>query len=541
MASSIQGNLTSLLQMQAQRVGNKPAIYEPQIKSQGVMTHGHISFQDLEQRSAQLAAELSRQGLTRGDRMLVMVPMSIDLYIILIALFRIGGVAVFIDPWVGRKRLSQFAHQVQPFGMFGIPKAQVMRWIPGLLPRLKLNVVVGSKLLAPLSKSLDQIRKSGTQQADILAVAPEDPALITFTTGSTGTPKGVVRTHGFLVAQHEVLTQHLGLMAEDIDLPLLPVFVLNNLANGISSVLPAMDTREVSKSDPAQLLQQIQSLKVTTTVGSPVIYERLAAYCEKSGDQLGQLRTLHTGGAPVSRELILELQGLMPAGEAHIVYGSTEAEPISSIAAHELDQEDTSTSLGECVGYPDPATQVLIIKASPEPLTTLEPLAQGEVGEIVVTGDHVNKDYYENPEAVRKTKIKLDKGEIWHRTGDVGRMGPEGRLYLLGRVDQVIELDGKQIYPLEVEPLINTIQGVQRSAFFQGVDGKIYLACTCTVDVTPALVAEIRSRLRGISETDVDVLQVKEIPMDPRHNSKIDYLKLEQDLTELTLKRFDLS
>lgn len=503
--------------------------------------HDRISFHEIELRSATLGTALNQQGIQAGDRVLIMVPMSIDLYIILIALFRIRAVAVFIDPWVGRKRLAEFAHQVAPVAFISIPKAQVLRFIPGLLPTMKLNVIVGKGILSLFNKTLSQLLDVQVEIGDIQPVSPDDPALITFTTGSTGKPKGVVRTHGFLLSQHHVLTEHLGLTENDIDLPLLPVFVLNNLANGVTSVLPAMDTREVAKADPALLYKQVSATGVTTTVGSPIIFQRLVEYCKANSLQLQNMRVLFTGGAPVSNELIMDLQGIMPSGKAHIVYGSTEAEPIASISAREVARETaqaTLDGLGQCVGLPDKNTQVKIIVISHGPMDQINEVTDGGIGEIIVMGDHVNKDYYNNPEAFRKNKIQDANSDVWHRTGDVGYFDPTGRIFLVGRIDQVCMINGKHVYPLQVEPVVNGITGIDRSALFDHDDKGLCLACEFRAVPDSELLNQMKEKLSVLQIPSATIIAVSEIPMDPRHNSKIDYDKLSKELVELTENEF---
>src|SRR5262249_39755270 len=117
-------------------------------------------------------------------------------------------------------------------------------------------------------------------------VAASDAALVTFTTGSTGTPKAAVRSHAFLWAQHLALQDHLRLPQDDVDLPTLPGFVLNNLAVGCTTVLPDFDPRRPADIDPAAIHRQMTAERVTTTGGSPAFYERLATWCRAQGQRL---------------------------------------------------------------------------------------------------------------------------------------------------------------------------------------------------------------------------------------------------------------
>src|SRR6185503_17258762 len=109
-------------------------------------------------------------------------------------------------------------------------------------------------------------------EAPIEAVASEQTALITFTTGSTGTPKGANRTHRFLSAQHQALRRIIPYEPGDLDLPAFPIFSLNNLASGVSTVVPAINLAAPSPSDSAALCNQIQHGRVTCATLSPSMF-----------------------------------------------------------------------------------------------------------------------------------------------------------------------------------------------------------------------------------------------------------------------------
>ena len=133
--------------------------------------------------------------------------------------------------------------------------------------------------------------------APVVDVPGDSPALITFTTGSTGAPKAAARSHDIPWAEHQALAGVLGLTEADIDLPTLPIFVLNNLALGVTSVLPDLDARRPAAIDPGLIYRQLLSQRVTTSSGSPAFYDRLARWCDANGREL-PLRALFTG-APV--------------------------------------------------------------------------------------------------------------------------------------------------------------------------------------------------------------------------------------------------
>src|SRR5438445_129989 len=287
-----------------------------------------VTFGELAERTAAVAAGLRERGVAPGDRVLLFVPMSTDLYTALLACFHLGAAAVFVDAWVDRQRLDAAVALARPKAFIGTPKAHLLRLLSRAVRQIPIQIVAGAP---PFSLQRAARPKARTAPFEVPGTAP---ALVTFTTGSTGKPKAAARSYAFLWAQHEVLADYLGLTEADIDLPTLPIFVLNNLALGDTSVLPDFDPRRPAEIDPPVIYRQLAAEGVTTSSGSPAFYERLAGWCAVRGKRL-PLRALFTGGAPVLPPLARLLAETV-TGTAHIVYGSTEAEPIASIEARDM-------------------------------------------------------------------------------------------------------------------------------------------------------------------------------------------------------------
>ena len=161
-----------------------------------------ISFAELDERSAHWARFLAADGLGAGDPVLVFVPMSIDLYLALIAIFRIGAVAVFLDPSAGADHINRCCEAIEPRALIAITRAHLLRLTSSALRRIPRKFTVGWPL--PGLASLQRARRCSPLDS-IVPRNEDDPALITFTSGSTGLPKGAVRSHGFLAAQHASL------------------------------------------------------------------------------------------------------------------------------------------------------------------------------------------------------------------------------------------------------------------------------------------------------------------------------------------------
>lgn len=537
-------NVAQKLSELAQRYPDKDALVFPELHGR-TLTYQTLNFSKLAMNVNRLANAFHSLGLAKGDRVVVMVPISIELYLVLIALLKMGVIAVFIDPWVGREQMARCCQLTEPKAFIGVFKAHLLRLFSPAIRQIPIQIVTRGPALLGETK-LENLLRAGISEFETVSVSEEDPALITFTTGSTGIPKGAQRTHGFLMAQHEVLSAHLGFSPSDIDLPSLPVFVLNNLANGITSVFPLMNPLKPSETNPAWVVHQIKEFKVTTSAGSPAFFWPIAQYCLAHNIKLESIRAIFTGGAPVRPELIEALTEILPNGTAHVVYGSTEAEPISMINAQDILNETAQLikeGQGNCVGKPVEEIDVRIIKISDAPInfTNWESLSQpaGPIGEIVVTGLHVNKTYYKNPEAVRENKFQDDQGRIWHRTGDTGYFDAKGRLWLMGRVKNRVIRAGQELHSLQIEPVVDQLDFVERSALIGVPDAKLGERAVLIVKAKEKNFfkrfpsertwrKQIETLCQQKNFPMDEIHFCKKIPVDPRHNAKIEYSKLRQ-------------
>ena len=490
-----------------------------------------LTFAGLEQASGQVAHLLHRAGLRPGDAVLLFQPMSADLYVALAAIFRLGLVAMFVDPWAGREHLEHCCSLKPPRALIAGAKAHLLRLLSPALRRIPLKF--STDLRVPGATPLSRAGRLAPYEP-VEACTPETPALLTFTSGSTGRPKGAVRTHGFLLAQHRALEQSLELKAGETDLTTLPIFVLANLASGVTSLIPDADLRRPGSIDAEAVVAQIDAHRPTRTVASPAFLERLADYCELHGRVLPGFERVFTGGAPVFPRLLERLRRVAPGAEITAVYGSTEAEPMAHVGHHAIGAQDVSAMLagrGLLAGFAVPRIQLRILSdqwGSPVgPYTRPEfeaaCLHAGEVGEIVVSGAHVLGGYLDG-HGDEETKFTVE-GTRWHRTGDAGYLDARGRLWLLGRCAARIEDARGTVYPFSVECAAQHHPGVRRAAVLAH-QGRRILALELFDGVADR---ELLSLRQGLAWARIDEIRVHEhIPVDKRHNAKIDYPALKK-------------
>ena len=516
-------NIAERLAARAARHPDAPAIVDT--------WHGQprvTSFAALERATARGAALLHSLGARAGDAVVVLHPMSLELYAALIAVFRLGMIAVVPEPSASRDQVATALAPLPIAGFIGSRKAHLLRLRHPVFRRARFAVSLDGWLPFATRWQAGDARPA----LDTLATVDADtPALVTFTSGSTSVPKVAVRSHGFLLAQHDVLERSLHLTAGEVDLSTLPIFVLANLASGVTSVLPDADLRSPGRIDAAPVLAQARAHRVVRTAASPGLLARLADESARTGTT-APFHTIHVGGAPVFPPFLDRLAAMAPAAAVVSVYGSTEAEPIAEIGRDAIGDDDRSRmrdGAGLLAGVPVPEVTLRILAEPwhPDPIGALDTTAfdarragVGVPGEIVVTGGHVLRGYL-GGRGDDETKFRVD-GRVWHRTGDAGYLDDQGRLWLLGRCSARVHDALGTVYPFSVETAAMHVPGVARAAF-TAVDGRRLLLVEATPGATldlGAVAATVHwARLAAVRE-------YPRIPVDRRHNAKIDYTAL---------------
>lgn len=486
-----------------------------------------ITYAELTDRAARGAGWLQALGLRAGDHVLVFQPVSVDLYVLLLAIFQTGAAAMFVDPSAGRSHLARCCELVVPSMFVGPWKAQLLRWVSPALRRVARRVVTGGRPWPGAARWEES--EQHAPEAGIAMVGADTPALVTFTSGSTGQPKAAVRTHGFLRAQHRVLAETLAHRPGEVDLATLPIFVLANLASGVTSVLPDTDLRRPGRIAVAPVARQLARARPTRTAASPALLERLL----DAGEPLDGFRRIDTGGAPVFPALLARLRAAAPAAEIAAVYGSTEAEPMAHLSDRDIDADDLAAmraGAGLLAGAPVAAVRLRVIADRwGTPLGSLNAAEFGRAvcsrhtaGEIVVAGPHVLQGYLHGA-GDAETKFRVD-GETWHRTGDAGCLDPRGRLWLLGRcAARVSDAHGVQ-YPLAVECAARLWLPSIRQCAFVAWRGRRCLLLESVVPLTGEETGRLRAALGWACVEEVR--PVRRIPLDRRHEAKVDYVRL---------------
>lgn len=483
-----------------------------------------VTYAQLEAESRRIAAVLRARGLAPGAAVLVYEPPSIELYGALVAMFRLGLVAMVVEPSGGPRLLEAACALRPPAALLASRRAQLLRLVSPSVRRIPLKLSSRGWIPGAVRLDVDELLEPAH---DVVGVADDAPALLTFTSGSTGRPRGAIRTHGILARQHDALADGISARDGELDLVALPIVVLANLGSGAGTVLPDADLRRPDAIDASRLLGQIARTRPTRITAPPAFLERIAAACIDGGTTLPDIERIVTGGGPVFPDLIARLRRAMPRARILSVYGSTEAEPIAHLADEDVAPADAGRvrgGAGLLAGAPVAQVTLRVIRATwgmPLPPMTARALAErscgrGEPGEIVVSGAHVVPGYVDGI-GDEETKFRV-AGAVWHRTGDVGYVDAAGRLWLLGRAEAVVRDARGTVHPFAVECAARTLAGVRRAALVAHAGRRVLL------------VELDRAVRRGPPDPSLlpagaidDLVVCDRMPMDRRHNSKVDY------------------
>ncbi len=530
-------NVASLLVNMAKEKPYKRAVVCPAGRDeQGRLTFTHLTFRQLDMESDCLAHGLDSIGITKGVKTLLLVRPGIDFFSLVFALFKTGAVPIVIDPGMGKTGMLQCIRKCAPEAFIGVPEAHVARiFNRSAFRSVRINVTAGPRWFWG-GHTLRELFHLPWSAYPVATTQRVDKAAVLFTSGSTGPAKGAVYTHGNFDAQIKTIQAHFQIGGDEIDLATFPLFALFDPALGMTAVIPEMDFTKPAEADPQNLIEVILSQGVTNLFASPALLRRLAAYGESNRIVLHSLRRVVSAGAPVPFETIEAFSKMLADGtEVHTPYGATEAVPVTSIGSGEILGETaalTRNGYGTCVGRPLPGVRIGLIQISDQPIPKWHDdllLARTEVGEIVVKGDLVSRQYLDDPESNSLHKI-ADGTSVWHRMGDVGWFDGKGRLWFCGRKSHRVQTRNRDLYTIPCEAVFNNHPRVYRSALV-GVGAppnQIPVICIepmlddPNIDLKQLEMELLEQASRHPLTSDIrHVLFPGAFPVDVRHNAKI--------------------
>jgi malonyl-CoA/methylmalonyl-CoA synthetase len=392
-------------------------------------TFSYGQFDDL---SARFAAVLRRRGLKAGDRVVVQAEKSIGAAGLYLACLRVGAIYTPLNTAYTAAELDYFVGDAEP-ALVVLAKARQLN-----APHV---AELGENLASPLwAEALE-----AAPDAAIEARSPDDIAAIIYTSGTTGRSKGAMLSIGNLASNALTLVKLWGFRPDDVLLHALPIFHVHGLFVALHcAFLNATPTIFLPKLDAAQLRSLLP--RATVLMGVPTFYTRLLALPDFGAADCASMRLFISGSAP----LLAETHRAFEARTGHKIlerYGMTEAGMITS---NPLEGE----RIPGTVGYPLPGVSLRIADDNGAAVPS------GETGVIEISGPNVFKGYWRMPE---KTAQEF-RSDGYFITGDVAIQAPDGRVSIVGRAKDLIIAGGFNIYPKEIEDVLDAQPGVAESA-----------------------------------------------------------------------------
>ena len=390
-------NCIELFSAQQREKSEQPALWMPD--------KGVITFSDLKSLAERTQRLCRRKKIKPGESVLLFEGIGPRLYASILGLLGIGVSVVLVEPWMKINDIQKIIDQVKP-----------KLFLTNSLGKL-WGLRIPSVRSIPNWAGTHTLKRESPGSGFHLEQVPDDtPGVMVFTSGTSGNPKGIVRRHGSLVHQQEIITRELLLdRFQGPDLNIFANFVLLNLALGRCSVI-------VPHKWPKSVLRKIDSLpsklQPETLTCGPAFLDRLAD-CAR----IKRLRSIHVGGA-LSDCRVFE-KGFKKWPEAHwlLVYGSSEAEPVSISDARTAVEQSRKRNYLQTLflGGPVPELSFSLEKES-----------------VWVTGPHVCPMYLANEEANRLYKRRDEKDRVWHFMGD-RILADEAGWWFAGRSEQRLE------------------------------------------------------------------------------------------------------
>jgi olefin beta-lactone synthetase len=481
-------------------------------------TRSSITFRDLHRRVERLATGLRAEGLTPGDRVAVLVPPSVELVVTVYGVWRAGGVAVIADRGLGVAGLGRAVRSGRVGFVIGNRKAlaaaKTLRW--------------ASDARTFDVRDLERLERDGAPPPE---PQPDDEAAVLFTSGATGPAKGVRYSHRALAAQRDALAATYDITSNDRLVAAFAPFALYGPALGIASATPDCDVTEPGTLTAGALADACRELNATMAFGSPAALANVRNTLSGVA-ALPLVRLLMSAGAPVPAETLEALQVFAPNATFHTPYGMTEALPVCDISLQEIRRAESARVAnpifgGVCVGLPVPGADVVIVPLGFDSTVPIEPLAVDEPGEILVRSPWLSAGYDGLWLTEAAARPADSAGRTWHRSGDVGHLDAEGRLWVEGRSVHVIRTADGVRTPVAIERAVEVALGSGRAAAVGvGPAGTQVVVVVIERDgssdgLAPSvLAAAVRAAVAPLAVAAV--LERKALPVDVRHNAKID-------------------
>ncbi len=409
-----------------------------------VYENSRISFSRMDAAVNSVAHRLKSIGIGRGDKAALMLPNTPEFPITYFACQKLGAVAVTLNVMSTAYELQYLLDNSDAKAL--VTSAQSARRFEEIKDRLATcrHLLLTEMDEGPLS--LKKALEAGPFEFEPSDAAEDDPAVMIYTSGLTGKPLGAVLTHGNLISQSRLLAELFDGSQRDTGLSLIPLFhSFGAVANMLNPILMGACAVMLDAFSIDSIFKAIETEKITYMTAVPRVYLGMLLQEGTEKYDMSSLKYCVTGGSAMPPAYMpqFEKKFRVPIREG---YGLTEASPVCSVTRLHMQQKPGS------IGVPIPGVEARIVDESDRELP------RGEIGELVVRGPNVMKGYYKDAEATAQV---IRNG--WLHTGDLALIDADGHIFLKGRKKRMIITSGFNVYPREVEIVLNLHPDVAES------------------------------------------------------------------------------
>lgn len=430
-------NLADFLTETAAKVSRQPAIRFQETT---------VTFSEMNAQVDALAHGLRESGLNPGDVCVLMMPNSLNWAVSYYALAKLGALVVPLNPLFKRGEIEHIFKDSGAKGFLGhsdyLTEAGI---VMDDLSRMSIRVAAGANQQAGYIR-LDALFKQHGSFATH-PTGPDDPFAIIYTSGTTGRPKGVVLTHHNLMSDAVQVSSLRHTEPHDVVLCVLPLFHIYGQTHALNiSMYRGLTIRVWERFQAEEVMKAVEEEDSTILYAVPTMINRLVELAAASPPKRKSLRFVISGGASLPVEVLHKFEKLF-ATTIYESYGLTECAPTCVENPYGRPTKPGS------IGLPVPGFKARIVDEDDKDVPV------GGVGELVISGPAVMKEYLNQPEATEET---LRGG--WLHTGDLARMDDEGYIYIVDRKKDLIIRGGYNVYPREIEEVLYTHPSVTEAA-----------------------------------------------------------------------------
>ena len=433
-------NLKQMLEQSAKRYAGKTAV---------AMGEQRLTYAQLDEASNKVANALVGMGVSKGDRVAILLPNSPEFVTIYFGVVKIGGIAVPLDIRYKMDELTSLFDDFQPKVL--VSESPTLETIVPALSRFSYieHVIDLSGEYKGQFLSYQEIMSASSAPIAEVELEPEDIAHIAYSSGPTIHPRGVVLSHQALVREAAISGE--GFQQTDKDIVVLFALPMHHAFGLVVVLLTAVSKGSTVIMLPGlsidSLLEVIEREKATIFMGVPFVHTLIVNAAEAEGikHDLSSVRLWGTAGAAMPADISQKLRQYFGM-EAVDFWGMTES--TAHVTCQSLDGAGKPGSVGKVL----PGWELKIVDSNGKALSPNQP------GEIIVRGP-IMKGYYTNPQATAEA-VK----DGWLYTGDIGRVDEDGDLFLMGRSREIIIIKGQNVYPGDIEEVLYTHPKVAEAA-----------------------------------------------------------------------------